>query len=155
MDFSVSSVSSFWLSKLVRIDATWNPSAWSEKLFHQEFANRNAEILGLFVEEELIGYVIAHVILDEAHIVSLGVTPERRGLGGGSFLLAALMQKLKRLCVKVVTLEVRESNRLARKLYLSHGFEEVGVRRHYYSSNQEDAVAMRYEITSALPVDRF
>jgi len=29
------------------------------------------------------------------------------------------------------------------------------VRRHYYSSNQEDAVAMRYEITSALPVDRF
>ena len=144
-EFSVSSVSSFWLSTLVEIDATWNPSAWSKRLFETEFANRNAEILGLFVGEALVGYVIAHVVLDEAHIVSLGISPDNRRRGGGRFLLRALISKLNRLLVRTVTLEVRASNTAARALYRSFGFTEVGVRHRYYASNQEDAIAMRYE----------
>jgi ribosomal-protein-alanine N-acetyltransferase len=141
-EFAVSSVSRFWLPKLVEIDATWNPSSWSERLFEGEFENQNAEILGLFAREELIGYLIAHIICDEAHIVSLGLHPSWTRRGGGRFLLQSFLSKCEIQGVKRITLEVRASNQPAQQLYLSLGFVVSGVRVRYYSSNQEDAVSM-------------
>ena len=43
---------------------------------------------------------------------------------------------------EVVTLEVRVSNEPAKELYAKYGFKEVGLRRGYYSDNNEDAVIM-------------
>lgn len=43
---------------------------------------------------------------------------------------------------RVVTLEVRGSNEIARGLYHKYGFREVGVRKRYYADNNEDAVIM-------------
>jgi ribosomal-protein-alanine N-acetyltransferase len=43
---------------------------------------------------------------------------------------------------KWVTLEVRVSNSTAQNLYHKYGFREAGVRRRYYSDNQEDALIM-------------
>ena len=40
------------------------------------------------------------------------------------------------------TLEVRESNKAAIRLYEKYDFKETGVRRNYYSDNGEDAVIM-------------
>ena len=141
-EFTVSSVSHFWLPKLVEIDATWNPSSWSEKLFKGEFENQNAEVLGLFVDENLIGYLIAHIICDEAHIVSFGLHPSWTRRGGGRFLLQSFLSKCELQGVVRVSLEVRASNLPAQRLYLSLGFTVSGVRVRYYSSNQEDAVSM-------------
>jgi ribosomal-protein-alanine N-acetyltransferase len=41
-----------------------------------------------------------------------------------------------------VTLEVRVSNKTAQNLYHKYGFREAGLRRGYYSDNQEDALIM-------------
>jgi ribosomal-protein-alanine N-acetyltransferase len=46
------------------------------------------------------------------------------------------------LNARVVTLEVRLSNRPARDLYARFGFKPVGVRPRYYSDNGEDALIM-------------
>jgi len=40
-------------------------------------------------------------------------------------------------------LEVRESNRAARALYASRGFEEISRRRGYYRTPVEDALVLR------------
>jgi ribosomal-protein-alanine N-acetyltransferase len=42
----------------------------------------------------------------------------------------------------VVTLEARVSNEPAIALYRKYGFNEVGLRRRYYSDNDEDAIIM-------------
>ena len=42
-----------------------------------------------------------------------------------------------------VVLEVREDNPRARRLYLRHGFTEIGIRRGYYQPSGVDAVVMR------------
>src|SRR2546428_6425376 len=41
-----------------------------------------------------------------------------------------------------LTLEVRVSNLGAQKLYEKFGFRRAGIRRHYYSDNNEDALIM-------------
>jgi ribosomal-protein-alanine N-acetyltransferase len=57
-------------------------------------------------------------------------------------LLSDLIQTAYERRARWVTLEVRRSNDAARALYRKFGFEEQGVRQHYYSDNGEDAVVM-------------
>jgi ribosomal-protein-alanine N-acetyltransferase len=144
--FLVASVSHFWLPELVAIDSTWNPRSWSARLFSQELTNSIARVKGLFVDSALVGYLIAHVILDEAHIVSLGLAPQWRGKGGGTYLLKEFLRSVQLEGVRSVTLDVRVSNSAAQSLYQRLGFEVVGLRRHYYSDNGEDALTMRVEL---------
>lgn len=147
VSYRVAPVSHVWLSRLVEIDSSWNPRPWSEQLFGEELAHQAARVRGLFVEDELIGYAIAHVVCDEAHIVSFGIAAERRGHGAGEFLLRDLLRSLEAEEVRVVTLEVRLSNSAAQALYEKIGFDIVAVRRRYYSSNNEDALMMRLELS--------
>ena len=42
----------------------------------------------------------------------------------------------------MVTLEVRVSNIVAQSLYARYGFNQVGLRRGYYTDNREDAFVM-------------
>jgi ribosomal-protein-alanine N-acetyltransferase len=46
------------------------------------------------------------------------------------------------LRARVVTLEVRATNTDAQALYEKYGFHQSGVRRGYYTDNNEDALIM-------------
>jgi ribosomal-protein-alanine N-acetyltransferase len=142
----VAPVSHLWLSRLVEIDASWNPKSWSQRLFEQELYNPAARVRGVFVDDTLVGYLIAHVVLDESHIVSLGIDPAFRGRGYGRRLLDDLLRIARLEHITVITLQVRYSNQVAQKLYRSVGFQLAGIRKHYYSDNGEDAITMRCEI---------
>ena len=48
-----------------------------------------------------------------------------------------------------VTLEVRVSNDSAQRLYGKYGFRSLGVRRHYYQDNDEDALMLWTERLSS------
>jgi ribosomal-protein-alanine N-acetyltransferase len=146
VEFHVAPVSHFWLGRLVEIDSHWNPKHWSVQLFERELSTASSRVRGLFVGELLVGYLIAHVVCDEAHIVSFGLAPEWRGLGGGKFLLADFLRFCPKEGVFSVSLDVRASNERAQKLYTSFGFVVAGIRRHYYSDNGEDALTMRVEL---------
>lgn len=145
----VGSISGAWLPRLVEIDSSWNPRAWSLKLFERELVNPAARIKGIFAGEELVGYLIAHVVCDEAHIVSLGIDPHWRGRGLGRMLLDDFLRASLVENVSVVTLEVRASNLVAQKLYQSSGFSVAGIRKHYYSDNSEDGLTMRWSAPAA------
>ncbi|MEN9846904.1 MAG: hypothetical protein RIS36_2051 [Pseudomonadota bacterium] len=145
MGFHVAPVSHVWLGRLVEIDANWNPKSWSVQLFEKELSSRSSRVRGVFAGGLLFGYLIAHVVCDEAHIVSLGLAPEWRGKGGGRFLLSDYLRTCAVERVVSVTLDVRASNLPARKLYESCGFSVVGLRKNYYSDNGEDALTMRRE----------
>lgn len=147
--FQVAPVSSLWVERLVEIDSTWNPRSWSQKLFERELLNPASRVRGVFLKDQLIGYLIAHVVLDEAHIVSLGVHPDARRCGAGTYLLADYLRTARLEGVRVVTLDVRVSNLAAQALYQGQGFTAAGLRRHYYSDNGEDAITMRLELYPA------
>lgn len=141
--FQVAPVSHLWLARLVEIDSHWNPKSWSVQLFERELSSRSSRVRGLFAGEELVGYLVAHVVLDEAHIVSFGLAPEWRGKGGGRMLLSDFLRAAHVEGVTSLSLDVRISNLPARSLYEASGFSVVGIRRHYYSDNGEDALTMK------------
>jgi len=96
---------------------------------------------------QLAGYGAFLYVLDEGYISNIAVAPEYRRQGVGGALLDALLESAASLCLAFLTLEVRESNKAARSLYESRGFQVVGLRRDYYSLPREDAILM----TALLP----
>lgn len=93
-------------------------------------------------EDYVAGLVGVWFVLDEAHIVIIGSRPRDRRRGIGELLLIGAIEAAIRHGARVVTLEVRASNEVARSLYRKYGFREVGVRKRYYADNNEDAVIM-------------
>lgn len=96
--------------------------------------------------DRVVGYVIAHYGREEGEILNLGVAPDERRRGVGRALVADVLEALRSRGVRAVYLEVRESNAVARRLYQSMGFGEVGRRSRYYRRPVEDAVILRAAI---------
>ncbi len=90
----------------------------------------------------IAGFVGIWHIADEAHIVSIGVRTEYRGLGLGEMLLLSAIEQAIARELRRVTLEVRVSNHVAQNLYKKYGFTERGLRKGYYTDNREDALIM-------------
>lgn len=90
----------------------------------------------------IIGFAGLWLMVDEAHITTIAVHPAHRGLRVGELLLNSLVGITYEIGARRVTLEVRVSNTIAQSLYRKYGFEVAGLRRRYYSDNNEDAYIM-------------
>ena len=90
----------------------------------------------------IIGFAGLWLMVDEAHITTIAMHPDHRRRGLGELLLMSLVDIAYSIKAKWVTLEVRVSNYTAQSLYRKYGFRDAGLRRRYYSDNQEDALIM-------------
>jgi [ribosomal protein S18]-alanine N-acetyltransferase len=120
---------------------------WSEKIFKDCF---KSGYTGLVLEIEsgvLAGYGVLSAAAREAHILNVVVGNQWRGHGFGKQLVKRLIDQARWHRAERVFLEVRESNHVARKLYFSLGFNEIGQRSGYYPARKgrEDAIVMAYE----------
>jgi ribosomal-protein-alanine N-acetyltransferase len=120
--------------------------AWTPEMFAAEFAQPPSRRLYLVAEDGnvLVGYAgMMFTGGSQADVVTLAVNSARWGEGTGTALLTALVDEADKRGYEEVLLEVREDNPGARRLYLRHGFTEVGIRRGYYQPSGVDAVVMR------------
>jgi [ribosomal protein S18]-alanine N-acetyltransferase len=93
-------------------------------------------------DERIVGFVGVWFMVGEAHIVTIAVEKRERRKGIGEMLLIAAIELATRRSQEVVTLECRTSNLPAQTLYEKYGFRKVGVRKRYYTDNDEDALIM-------------
>ena len=93
---------------------------------------------------QLEGYGVMSVAAGECHILNLSVRRNSQGSGYGRRLLEYLLDVAASHKADVAFLEVRPSNTVARQLYDTAGFNEVGMRRNYYPARtgREDAIIM-------------
>jgi len=89
---------------------------------------------------KLHGFVCAKAVAGEWEIENIVVATDSLRQGLADQLMQALIDQAEKGTVSRILLEVRESNRPARRLYEKHAFREVGRRRKYYSNPVEDAV---------------
>lgn len=116
---------------------------WSRESFENELTkNRFALYLVLEDEEVIFGYCGVWIIVDEAHVTNIALLPNYRGKKLGETLLTEIMKVAKEKGAKTMTLEVRVSNHVAQSLYRKLGFLDGGIRKNYYTDNQEDALVM-------------
>jgi [ribosomal protein S18]-alanine N-acetyltransferase len=97
-------------------------------------------------EGKLCGFIIGRQVGEEAEILNLAVTLERRRRGEGGALLKAALYESRARHVSRVFLEVRESNENAIAFYARHGFSKTGRRAVYYHNPQEAAVVMEKKL---------
>jgi len=93
-------------------------------------------------QELIVGFLGIWLLVDEAHVVTIAVRDSHRRRGVGELLLIAAIETALRERQSVVTLECRVSNAVALRLYEKYGFQQVGLRRRYYSDNREDAYTL-------------
>lgn len=106
----------------------------------------DAAVLGARSGGELLGFGVVRLLAGEAHVMTLAVAPPARGRGIGRALVAALRAAAIALGARTLTLEVREHNAAAIRLYRAAGLREVGRRRRYYRDTGEDALLMTAEL---------
>jgi ribosomal-protein-alanine N-acetyltransferase len=90
----------------------------------------------------LIGYIMCLNAVDESSIINLAIDPDHQRKGYGSELLAYALDQLRLEGIRKVYLDVRSSNLAAQRLYEKYGFRHLGIRKHYYSNPEEDALVL-------------
>lgn len=95
-------------------------------------------------EDQLVGYAVLMMVLDEAHLLNISIARASQGRGWGRRLLEHVIAVARGYNGQVMFLEVRPSNKSALALYESMGFNEFSVRKGYYpaANGREDAILM-------------
>lgn len=138
---------------IVAIEHRSFPAPWSRKLLQAEINGK--EFSFVFVARllesggktgRLVGYIYFWVVADEVHILNIAIDPDVRRAGYGTQLLEFAFEFGRKRGARSALLEVRASNTVARRFYEQMGFEQIGIRKKYYSDNQEDAHELRKEL---------
>lgn len=134
------------LPEIIVIEKESFGSPWTEGMFKDELRTRHSQCLVARMRQGdktfIGGYMIFWVVADEAHLHNIAVKKEFRRQGLAYQFLAVMKQISRQVGVKAQTLEVRESNIAAIKLYRKCGFVVKGKRPLYYTDTQEDALIM-------------
>lgn len=132
------------LDAVMAIEQRAYTQPWSRGNFLDSI-NVGYQCQGLMAGEHLLGYFVAMMGVQEAHLLNLTVAPEHQRQGWARVMLDALALWARGQGARALWLEVRVGNDRARAVYAAHGFRTVGLRRGYYPAAQgrrEDAVVM-------------
>lgn len=131
------------IDQILRIEQLSFATPWSRESFENELEhNQFAIYLVLELNGQIVGYCGMWLIVDEAHITNIAVLPEYRGRKFGEAILRKIIELAMEKGARTMTLEVRVSNEVAQSLYRKLGFMNGGIRKKYYTDNQEDALVM-------------
>jgi len=137
------------LPRILEIEKASFPLPWGFLSFAKELENPYSYFFVLEDEENIWGYACYWIIKDEAYLANIALDPEKRGKGWGRYLLYQTLKECAKKGAKDAMLEVRATNFVAINLYLSLGFEKLGVRPRYYEDG-EDALIMKAKLEEVL-----
>ena len=118
---------------------------WSEMSIASELNNRLSCWLVALDGDVVVGYVGSQTVLGETDMMNIAVHPDYRNQGVATELIQTLIDTLSKQGSHSLMLEVRQTNEPAKNLYMSLGFETVGIRKNYYRKPREDALILRKE----------
>lgn len=144
-DMMISDISLITKYELAIIGETLGESIIEEHI-------KNSELMKYLVMEtmkskEIIGYISLWIDIDKAQINNFFIIDRYRKKGLGRKFIAYIIDYFKSRKINEVTLEVRESNIPAIKLYEEFNFKEISIRKNYYS-NGENALFLYLRIGS-------
>ncbi len=126
------------IDQLLAIEEYCYDNPWPREAFEEEIDNGDVAI-GMVAEEEgmIVGFLTGMIMTKELHLHNIAVHPDYQGRGIGRQLMEAVDDYCREGDFQRITLEVRQDNAIARRLYLSLGFKAVGTRKDFYSPGQD------------------
>ena len=121
---------------------------WTIEQFKNDFLKASFSGHGIFENKILVGFIIGNIItiknLIEYEILLIYIKKEKRKIGYASKLLDKIELLLNKKLQKIY-LEVAHNNNNAIKLYIKKGFNKLGIRKKYYSINNNKFDALLFE----------
>ena len=114
------------------------------EIIELESPNPYARRLEFYEKDKVLGYLNYSFIYDRIEIDDFYVEESRRREGIGKKLMGYLVAVAIDSHVINITLEVRQSNEIAKNLYKKFGFREVALRKFYYGN--EDGILMEKQV---------
>jgi len=141
--FSVVPMVTSDIAAVTRIERACFSVVWPSDAFYNELStNKLAHYFVGRYQDRVVAYGGVWVILEDSHVTTLAVDPECRGRRFGELVLLRLIDEAIARGAAWMTLEVRESNAVAQRLYRKYGFTTVTMRTGYYSDDNESALIM-------------
>lgn len=143
MHFKISDAELKQVAEIHMLEKQCFSMPWTEYQIRSQLGDsEHIFLVALSDDDSVLGYIGMMFVLDEGYISNVAVAPDARGQGIAKALIAELLTRAGEKQLSFLTLEVRESNTAAKKLYLGCGFEPVGIRKNYYELPKEDAILM-------------
>jgi len=135
------------LDAVAALEATLQAFPWSRGNFADSLS-AGYSVWVLRLGGELIGFSVVMSVIDEAHLLNIGVGQRFQGQGYGARLLRHAMECARLGGAAKLFLEVRPSNDKAVALYRHFGFRQIGLRKGYYPgvSGREDGLVFDREL---------
>jgi ribosomal-protein-alanine N-acetyltransferase len=130
------------LEHIAEIDELSFNQPYSRDIFKEELSLDIAHPQILRVGDQIVGFIDYWIVRGEIHLINIAVHPAYRRRHYASFLMNHLEDVAQRNAAKKIFLDVRRGNVAGVALYEKFGFKKVGIRRRYYSDNNEDAIVM-------------
>ena len=149
---SFNRLNSIEIPSVLSIEEQNSDDPWSQLQFTTSIENSNNLCYCRSLNGKTIGYLIAMLTLDTADILNIGIDPDFKRQGYGTDLLNHLIEEFRKRKIGEIFLEVRAGNKSAIQFYKRQGFEEISVRKNYYTINsnncsqREDGIIMGIEI---------
>ena len=145
MKYTVTDVTERHIGQIEALETQCFSCPWTAAQLRSQLKDEHHEFIAVLDENDtVLGYVGMMYVLDEGYISNVAVAPAARRKGIADDLIETLTEIARERELSFVTLEVRQSNDPAIRLYEKHGFTEVGRRRNYYERPKEDALLMTY-----------
>ena len=132
------------LDAVAALEARCFTNPWTKEMLARELAH--SDVAHVFLlrlpAEGLVAFCSCWVVADELHINTMAVDAEHRRQGLATRLMRHVMREAARRGAVRATLEVRESNEAARRLYEALGFRLTAVRPGYYTKPEENALIL-------------
>ena len=134
------------IPEVAYVEKTCFSMPWSEKSFEDSLSLDYAYFFTAECDNKIVGYVGMYQVADEGDITNIAVLPQYRRNGIAGRLISEVKNISKELGIRVINLEVRESNENAISLYKKNGFKDMGIRKNFYEKPVENAIIMENEI---------
>jgi ribosomal-protein-alanine N-acetyltransferase len=119
---------------------------WSAQSFRSVLADEFSCCYVGVLDGKIVAYAMFGAIEDYAELWNLAVDEPHRRKGVGDTMLRFVIEYCRTSGVSSLFLQVRESNRAAKRLYEKNGFVFVMVQKNYYVSPLENALVYRLDI---------
>ena len=136
------------LDGIVSIEKSAFNQPWTKNQFMNDIQSElDSENWVYVINEFVAGYIFGWIIQGEFHLNNIAVHPEYLRRSIGKNLIQHIIARVILRNVGVILLEVSAENIPARECYQSLGFNQMGIRKDYYSKG-DDAILYILELNT-------
>lgn len=131
------------LDSVLEIENECFTSVYNKEQYRYELEeNSCAKLFVLEEDGKIVAFLDYWITFDMCQLSKIAVKNDCRRKGYGKQLMQYMIDDAIEEQCETISLEVRESNITAQKLYESYEFIEINKRKGYYSDNNETAIVM-------------